>query len=159
MPLFNAAIVVASPRPERKKIMDELEKQLDELFEELVPFTGKAPTVAGELVRAVSHIGYRFYNDGDQLGEGYGNETCNPAGRYLQQNFEGPIKGIINDMWNVCFEPYYEHGLKLLVMATLDYIEKHPESKHTENNDDMYNYAIPEDKNYMDDEDENEYDW
>ena len=27
----------------------------------------------------MSRIGYRFYNDGDQLGIGYGKETCNPA--------------------------------------------------------------------------------
>ena len=40
-------------------------------FEELVPLEGKADTLAGEIVRAISRIGYRFYNDGDQVGVGY----------------------------------------------------------------------------------------
>lgn len=45
--------------------------------------SGKSDTVAGEIVRAVNRICYRFYNDGDIMGCGYGNETCNAAGRYL----------------------------------------------------------------------------
>ena len=42
------------------------ETRLNKLFEELVPVTGKADSMAGELVRAVSWIGYRFFNDGDR---------------------------------------------------------------------------------------------
>ena len=37
-------------------------------FEELVPLEGKADTLAGEIIRAISRIGYRFYNDGDLVG-------------------------------------------------------------------------------------------
>ena len=59
------------------------EKRLNQLFDELVPARGAAKTVAGEIVRAISRIGYRNYNDGDHIGVGYGNETCNPAARYL----------------------------------------------------------------------------
>ena len=59
--------------------MTKNEERINELFKELVPETGKADSLAGELVRAMSRIGYRFYNDGDQLGIGYGKETCNPA--------------------------------------------------------------------------------
>ena len=63
--------------------MTKNEDRINKLFKELVPETGKADSLAGELVRAMSRIGYRFYNDGDQLGIGYGKETCNPAGRFL----------------------------------------------------------------------------
>lgn len=63
--------------------MTKNEERINKLFKELVPETGKADSLAGELVRAMSRIGYRFYNDGDQLGIGYGKETCNPAGRFL----------------------------------------------------------------------------
>ena len=59
--------------------MTKNEERINKLFKELVPETGKADSLAGELVRAMSRIGYRFYNDGDQLGIGYGKETCNPA--------------------------------------------------------------------------------
>ena len=31
----------------------------------------------------MSRIIYRFYNDGDMVGVGYGNETCNSSDRYL----------------------------------------------------------------------------
>lgn len=60
--------------------MTETEKKIDAMFERLVPRTGKSGTVAGEIVRAVSRIGYRYWNDGDHLGIGYGREVCNPAG-------------------------------------------------------------------------------
>ena len=63
--------------------MTKNEERINKLFKELVPETGKADSLAGELVRAMSRIGYRFYNDGDQLGIGYGKETCNPAARFL----------------------------------------------------------------------------
>ena len=67
--------------------MTKNEERINKLFKELVPETGKADSLAGELVRAMSRIGYRFYNDGDQLGIGYGKETCNPAGRFLDTGF------------------------------------------------------------------------
>lgn len=50
--------------------MTKNEERINKLFKELVPETGKADSLAGELVRAMSRIGYRFYNDGDQLGIG-----------------------------------------------------------------------------------------
>ena len=62
------------------------EQKINALFAELVPASGKADTVAGEIVRAVSRIGYRNYNDGDHIGVGYGKQTCNPAARYLIKN-------------------------------------------------------------------------
>ena len=45
--------------------MTKNEDRINKLFKELVPETGKADSLAGELVRAMSRIAYRFYNDGD----------------------------------------------------------------------------------------------
>lgn len=45
--------------------MTKNEERINKLFKELVPETGKADSLAGELVRAMSRIGYRFYNDGE----------------------------------------------------------------------------------------------
>ena len=42
------------------------EARMNALFEELVPMSGKADSLAGELVRATCRIGYRFFNDGDR---------------------------------------------------------------------------------------------
>lgn len=65
--------------------MTKAEKRIEDLFEELVPTSGKADTVAGEIIRAIARISYRNYNDGDHIGVGYGNETCNPPARYLMK--------------------------------------------------------------------------
>ena len=59
--------------------MKKNEDRINKLFKELVPISGKADSLAGELVRATSRIGYRFFNDGDLVNIGYGKETCNPA--------------------------------------------------------------------------------
>ena len=55
----------------------------EQLWNEHVPTSGTASTVGGEILRAMSRIIYRFYNDGDMVGVGYGNETCNSSDRYL----------------------------------------------------------------------------
>ena len=47
------------------------------------------------IIRAFSRIAYRFENDGDMLGKGYGRETCNPAGRYLREVLDAPARKII----------------------------------------------------------------
>lgn len=59
--------------------MNEIKNRNSELFMELVPIEGKADTVAGELLRAVNHIYYRYENDGDRIGIASGKEYCNPA--------------------------------------------------------------------------------
>ena len=84
--------------------MTKNEDRINKLFKELVPDTGKADSLAGELVRAMSRIGYRFYNDGDQLGIGYGKETCNPAGRFLGAKGNDKIAKLTADAWAVCNE-------------------------------------------------------
>lgn len=67
----------------RAQAAEEPEKMLEVLFEELVPSSGKADTVAGELVRAMMRLLYRDYNDGDLFYEGYGIETCGGSVAYL----------------------------------------------------------------------------
>lgn len=61
----------------------ENDKIWDSLFEEYVPSCGTADTVGGEIVRAMTRIIYRYYNDGDMAGVGYGNQTVNSSDRYL----------------------------------------------------------------------------
>lgn len=80
--------------------MTAAENKINKLFEELVPTSGKADTVAGEIIRAVSRVGYRWYNDGDMIGRGYGKETCNPAARYLAAKAGSRVERAISDMWD-----------------------------------------------------------
>ena len=112
--------------------------RLDALFEELVPFQGKCDTVAGEIVRATCRVGYRWYNDGDCIGVGYGKETCNPAARYLCEKVGGKVETYINEkMWGRDYEESVVDGLVDLVM---DYLDTHPELKETPNTEDMFDY-------------------
>ena len=100
--------------------MTKNEERINKLFKELVPETGKADSLAGELVRAMSRIGYRFYNDGDQLGIGYGKETCNPAGRFLGAKGNDKIAKLTADAWAVYSEEAYEKVLDILCGAVAD---------------------------------------
>lgn len=44
-----------------------LQKEYNDLYEKLVPASGPADTIEGEVLRAASKIVYRFYNDGDEF--------------------------------------------------------------------------------------------
>lgn len=55
------------------------------LWEKYVPDEGTAETLFGEMLRAAGRIRYRYYNDGDMYGYGYGKETVNNAISYLSK--------------------------------------------------------------------------
>ena len=132
-------------------------ERINKLFEELVPFEGKANSLAGELVRAMSRIGYRFYNDGDQLGIGYGKETCNPAGRFLGAKGNDRIARLTADAWAVYSEEAYEKIRDSLEGAVADYIEQNPDLRN-QPTEDMWSFR-DEAEDQDDDWDEEEDDW
>lgn len=120
------------------------EKMINELFDELVPASGRADTVAGEIVRAVTRLGYRWWNDGDMIGADYGKETCNPSARYLLYTCDAGVGDAILNMWSnghyFCTEDEYERLMQRLNMEVLRYLEMYPELKQTANNEDMFDY-------------------
>ncbi len=125
---------------------------LNKMFEEMVPGVGKADTVAGEIVRATTRIGYRFINDGDMIGVGYGNVTCNAAARYLIEKVPDTVE-IIEGMWGERNEDMYEGELGDLIDTVVYYIDFHPELKSMPNKEDMFDYRDAE-VDVEDDEDE-----
>ncbi len=130
------------------------ESRLNKLFDELVPEVGKADSLAGELVRAASRIAYRFFNDGDRIGLGYGRETCNPAARLLRERGDGKIAACINALWGLDDDAVYEEFLDTLVGAVADYVERRPDLRETET-EDMFSHKNPaEDRDDSWDEDE-----
>ena len=134
-------------------------KELGDLFSELVPIKGAAESVAGEIIRAAERIMYRWYNDGDMLGIGYGNETCNPAARYLEKMCEGTdVSAAVKALWGLGDDDMYEKGLAVLAESVLGYIKDRPELVKMKNTDDMWNYQKPEDTAY-EDEDEEDDEW
>lgn len=134
------------------------EKKIEALFEELVPASGAASTVAGEITRAINRICYRCFNDGDHLGVGYGRETCNPAGRYLAAKCDGKVAAMIKACWGVVDDTDYDGLLDILEGLVVNYIEAHPELKTTPNTEDMWDYRDKDEDVDTYDEDEEE-DW
>ena len=114
---------------------------LSQLFDLFVPASGAAQFKVGEICRAYSKIKYRWYNDGDCIGCGYGNETCNAPARYLMQNTNSKIKDYIEDnMWG---EEYDEKELNHLTKLISDYINSNNHIFIEKNHDDMLNYFNP----------------
>lgn len=136
--------------------MTLIEKKLNALFEELVPASGKADTVAGEIVRAIARIAYRNYNDGDHVGVGYGRETCNPAARYLMKNTDIDVAEAVSALWAVDDDEHYDMLLGRLEQEVLEYLEANPELRTTKNTENMWDYR----DRYEDvDRDDEEEDW
>ena len=127
------------------------EKRISKLFDELVPSFGQAESLAGELIRAMSRISYRFYNDGDQVGIGYGKETCNPAARFLMAKGNKKVSCLASAIWGVYDESAYEDCLDVLAGAVADYVEQTPDLRITET-EDMWIFRTDEDVDDWDDD-------
>lgn len=131
--------------------------------DKLMKSSGKSDTVAGEIVRAVNRICYRFYNDGDIIGCGYGNKTCNAAGRYLFKYGNKAIKDVINELWDGRvkdeFEAMEDNAYELLLSQLVEETVKYLDGKSEELNNetpDMLDFSSDFDSEY-DLEDESIY--
>lgn len=131
-------------------------ERINEFFKELVPFEGKADSLAGELVRAISRIGYRFFNDGDLVNIGYGKETCNPAARFLIAKGNHEVSDLTVALWEIFSEDAYEKVLDALEGAVADYIEQNPDLRN-QPTEDMWSFRDEEedqdDEGWEDEED------
>ena len=134
--------------------MSENEKRLNVLFEELVPAVGKASSVAGELVRAAMRIAYRSYNDGDHIGVGYGNETCNSAARYLLKYGSRKVRKCVRSMWGVKDSDAYSKYVDALCGEVSAFVEKALYLRDEETED---MFSLSEKSDYEHDEDEEDY--
>ena len=130
-----------------------LESKINDLTEEYVCPEGKCETLAGEILRAYNRIIYRYYNDGDVAGEGYGRETVNPAVRFLfsqlpsiKQFFE--INYYDKSLYFIDYD--YETILNKIGTMILDNFEKHPELFTETNYFDMWNFAVDSDRDWTD---------
>lgn len=135
--------------------MTKNEERINKLFEKLVPASGKAESLAGELIRAMSRTAYRFYNDGDQVGMGYGKETCNPAASFLMVKGSKRVSSLATAIWGIYDESAYEDLLDILAGAVADYVEQNPDLR-TIQTEDMWDYRTDEDED-DDWEDEEDY--
>lgn len=136
-------------------MMNSVDLKIVDLFNRLVPRKGKADTVAGEIIRAICYIDYRFFNDGDQVGVGEGNATCNPAARYLQLNTEEDVARAIKDLWGERDPVRYKMLLQTTKETVLNYVLEHRELMTAPNTTDMWECReLPEDDADAEGEDE-----
>ncbi len=120
----------------------------------LMPPSGKAETVAGEIIRAADRIHYRWWNDGDKINVGYGKETCNGTARYLEKirGSEFPV-----EVWNGSLgEDAYTEFTENLVAEMYAFIKAHPELETTPNSEDSRMDFIDNDLDREEDEYEDE---
>ena len=128
----------------------------------LMPPSGKAETVAGEIIRAVDRIWYRWYNDGDKINVGYGKETCNGSARYLEAVFGGELPlevcgSLPTEVWGGQLnDDDYTSFTEELVEEVFHYLKAHPELETKHNDDDSRTDFIDDDLDRDDSEDEDE---
>lgn len=115
-------------------------EKLHDMFNELVPVTGKCDTLAGEIIRAVSRLGHRFNNDGDMVNVRYGKETCNAPARFLEKHLPGAAGELVHALWmDGWTEEAYDIMLAMIIEKVHNYIVEHPELRETET-EDMWDY-------------------
>ena len=126
---------------------EEIDNFYEELFDKYVPACGKAKTVGGEIVRAVSRIHYRFYNDGDFAGYGYGIETAGSPCSYLSDVLcedVDDIDKLLDNLTSITpeedHEKDYTNALYALEKEIASYLKEHPEVFEAENEYDMLMY-------------------
>lgn len=141
------------------------EEMNEVLFEELVPSMGKADTKGGEILRAVNRIQYRYWNDGDIAGQGYGKRTVNPAVRFLDLVVDrlkySNFRTLVNDFRDYVYGTYvsdseYDVRVNMLVKEAIIYIAQN-KLYEVSNGIDMFDYTIPEVDKEDDYEDEDDF--
>ena len=132
----------------------ELEKRNEALYDKLVPGSGAADTVEGEMLRAINRIIYRYYNDGDYYYEGYGIETAGPAHSFLV-NANHPQKSALVRIFDESRDEEYEQMLNDALDVILDHIESR-QGNYTESSKNMFDYE-PEFEQEEEDDDWDDY--
>ena len=146
----EAAEKLAKMKEKAAPIFDEFKNSPDPLqtaFENLVPRSGKAETVAGEIARAMMRVLYRDYNDGDKFFMGYGLETCGGSIVYLMdvigEKFESKVDDILQDAYRFASDfpdALYTKSINELKDIVVEYLFDHEELFATENTEDSREY-------------------
>ena len=128
-----------------KPVLDEVNKasdKLEVLFDKLVPNSGAAQSVAGEMVRAMMRILYRDYNDGDVFYEGYGLETCGSSAEFLmdsEADLADDFKAIAEDQLT---DEAYTEAITAISNKLVDFIMNNPYLMIDNNDIDSRSYGI-----------------
>ena len=131
----------------------------EHLFDTLVPDNGKCDTLAGEIIRAINKIEYRWFNDGDRFNEDYGIETCGQPAYFLadyiyEQGDETPFRPFRDILLNVDTDNddlAYERLIDELKDEASDFLKAHTDLLATETSD-MYDVNRRDVENWLEEE-------
>lgn len=135
----------------------ENRKYIDDKYERFVPWSGKANTVGGEIVRAINRIVYRFYNDGDTVYYYYGssknlNWACDD---YLCNHVDGYVT--LKDVYD---DTDFERQLSRNFNHIAEWLMKNESLFSQENDTDcLDNAPLVKDDDEDDEYDEDEEEW
>jgi hypothetical protein len=127
----------------------------EDTYERFVPFSGKANTVGGEIVRAISRICYRFYNDGDTVARYYSSNYNHSFGAEKFLSKHVPSYYIMRDITD---DGDFEKAVCKNLKAIVDYLRKNPALFEVENYEDFLDLSPYEEWPYEEEEYEDEYD-
>lgn len=124
-----------------------------EKFSHLVPGSGAADTLEGEVVRAVQRVEYRYFNDGDEYDQGYGNETVSPSVDWLTHR--SPIKSQVSSLFDD-YRGNYEEKIETLKLAAVEWLESRKGETQPNGTEDSRSFKIAG-KDYRDLSHEDDY--
>lgn len=125
---------------------------LNSWAEDYMPGSGKANTKGGELVRAAQRILNEYYKSGNMIGRGFGNETVNPAARYIIEKTDFSGNDEIEDMLNhdvQMDDSEYNSWLKRFESDFTDWLRDKEDLFSTPNDDDIADYIEDSDVEYF----------
>ena len=134
-------------------LSDEQQEIWNDWWDQYVPDEGKANNVGGEIMRAMSRLVYRFYNDGDTV-DNYGGSEFNiliGADRYLRDTLKGNIYTSMEDVWQ---ENKYEKLLIQNMASIFKYLQQNQNLFSKRNNEDYQDLGEWQRHEWDDDEDE-----
>lgn len=86
-----------------------------------------AGTMAGEIIRAVNLIEYRYSSAGERIGMNTSRSDCNLAAQFLERWAGDAVKRVIDDMVNANDDDSYTWNINELKTAVAEFVDEHPE--------------------------------
>lgn len=130
----------------------EADKEFNEWYDKYVPISGNCNTLAGEIIRAINRLVYRWYNDGDTV-DMYGGNVYNhnrACDNFLCEKVKGYVT--LSGVTEFDFEDVVCKRLKFIY----EYLKNNPQLFETPNIEDCLDNAPYEP---WEEEEDDEEDW
>lgn len=137
-------------------LTEENQKFQDEMFERFVPWTGKANTLGGEILRAITRIVYKFYNDGDTVDKYYSSVLNYSA---AADNFLAEKVPSYQSLEGIAEDKSFELKLSENFNNIIEYLRENKIVFSIPNSEDCLDNAPKSNWDELEDEDTDEDEW